>query len=167
MRSRFSALPACRYLAFHVRERQVTKLSTIESRVGYKMKGGEGKIWYTFAIMISRSQPRPQGFSLKKWVGREKGKAPGTRLSRSLIFSILLFIYLLIFWGAHRRNKKGCALQHIYFMRCSMDWMKPAGYSRKVCEDVCRQGLKTLTLFKIKIVHFSTLLATLFKKGLA
>ena len=44
--------------------------------------------------MISRSQPRPQGFSLKKWVGREKGKAPGTRFSRSLIFSILLFIYL-------------------------------------------------------------------------
>ena len=25
-------------------------------------------------------QPRPQGFSLKKWVGREKGKALGTRL---------------------------------------------------------------------------------------
>ena len=131
MRSRFLALPACRYLAFHVRERQVTKLSTIESRVGYKMKSGEGKIWYTFAIMISRSQPRPQDFSLKKWVGREKGKAPGTRSSlfNLLDFVIYLFIYLFIFWGAHRRNKKGCALQHIYFMHGSMDWMKPGGYS--------------------------------------
>ena len=32
-------------------------------------------------LCISPGQPRPQGFSLKKWVGREKEKALGTKLS--------------------------------------------------------------------------------------
>ena len=117
MRSRFLALPACRYLAFHVRERQVTKLSTIESRVGYKMKSGEGKIWYTFAIMISRSQPRPQDFSLKKWVGREKGKAPGTRSSlfNLLDFVIYLFIYLFIYFlrSPSSKQKRLCTSTYL------------------------------------------------------
>ena len=35
-------------------------------------------------------QPRPQGFSLKKWVGREKGKALGTRLV--CVIGIYLFL---------------------------------------------------------------------------
>ena len=107
--------------------------------------------------MISRSQPRPQGFSLKKWVGREKGKAPGTRFSRSLIFSILLFIYLF-FEEPIVETKK--VVHFNIFTSCMVVWIEwNLGDTR--------QGLKTLTLFNIKIVHFSTLLAILFKKGLA
>ena len=46
--------------------------------------GGEGGLGFPF--ILSTIQPRPQGFYLKKWVGREKphpffkGKALGTRL---------------------------------------------------------------------------------------
>ena len=44
---------------------------------------------YSFAMTVKTydvtSQPRPQGFSLKKWVGPfSKGKARGTRLVISL-----------------------------------------------------------------------------------
>ena len=111
--------------------------------------------------MISRSQPRPQGFSLKKWVGREKGKAPGTRFSRSLIFSILLFIYLFIYLFFEEPIVETKKVVHFnIFTSCMVIWIEWS------LGDT-RQGLKTLTLFNIKIVHFSTLLATLFKKGLA
>ena len=159
MRSRFLALPACRYLAFHVRERQITKLSTIESRVGYKMKSGEGKIWYTFAIMISRSQPRPQDFSLKKWVGREKGKAPGTRSSLFNLLDFVIYLFIYLFFEEPIVETKKVVHFNI-FTSCMVVWIEWS------LGDT-RQGLKTLTLFNIKIVHFSTLLATLFKKGLA
>ena len=150
-------------LLFMFEKDRLQRLSTIESRVGYKMKGGEGKIWYTFAIMISRSQSRPQGFSFQKWVGREKGKALGTSLSRSLIFSIFLFIYLFIEEPIVETKK----VVHFNIFTSCMKWSLEDTLARKVWEEVCRQGLKTLTLFKIKIVYFSTLLATLFKKGLA
>ena len=48
--------------------------------------------------MISRSQPRPQGFSLKKMGGAGKGKSPGDEvfsLFNLLDFVIYLFIYFL------------------------------------------------------------------------
>ena len=40
------------------------------------------KCFSEILVHIGNYQPRPQGFSLKKWVGREnfKGKALGTRL---------------------------------------------------------------------------------------
>ena len=42
-----------------------------------------GLIHSRFITVQPIKQPRPQGFSLKKWVGRHplfKGKAPGARL---------------------------------------------------------------------------------------
>ena len=61
--------------------------TTIRDCIDYYESPGPG---YEFSLSIckQRHQPRPQGFSLKKWVGREKphpffkGKALGTRLQR-------------------------------------------------------------------------------------
>ena len=39
---------------------------------------------------ISRAQPRPQGFSLKKWVGREKGP---THFLREKPFSLIEVVH--------------------------------------------------------------------------